>query len=112
MVCSTRLPRPAHTHADWVQTHNVAMAGPLADFVVSLGTDGYIVSQGSVNDAIAKDARLAEEMKHEAEAIELDEIEETTADKPIDAKAGKLIVAEEIAIGQVSRDACESSEIA
>ena len=43
------------------------MAGPLADFVVSLNTDGHIVSQGSVKEALAKDSTLAEEVKHEEE---------------------------------------------
>lgn len=84
------------------------MAGPLADFVVSLNTDGYIVSQGSVTDAIAKDATLAEEMKHEEEAVELDAIEETTGTQPAEEdKKGKLVVAEEVAIGHVSWSACE-----
>ena len=84
------------------------MAGPLAKFVVSLDTDGNIVSQGSVSDAIAKDATLQEEMKREEEAVELDEIEDAAADdKPVDEKKGKLVVAEEIAHGHVSWKACE-----
>ncbi|KAI0685987.1 hypothetical protein BC835DRAFT_1420713 [Cytidiella melzeri] len=83
-------------------THNVAMAGPLADFVVSLNTDGHIVSQGSVSDAIAKDSKLVEEIKHEEEAVELDESEDATEDKPVEEKKGKLVVAEEIAHGHVS----------
>ncbi|KAI0703637.1 hypothetical protein BC835DRAFT_1262769 [Cytidiella melzeri] len=83
-------------------THNVAMAGPLADFVVSLNTDGHIISQGSVSDAIAKDSKLVEEIKHEKEAVELDESEEATEDKPVEGKKGKLVVAEEIAHGHVS----------
>lgn len=83
------------------------MAGPLADFVVSLNTDGHIISQGSVSDAIAKDSRLEEEIKHEEEAVELDEAEEATADKPIEDKKGKLVVAEEIAHGHVSWSACK-----
>ena len=84
------------------------MAGPLAEFVVSLDTDGNIVSQGSVSDAIAKDATLQEEMKREEEAVELDEIEDaTTDDKPADEKKGKLVVAEEIAHGHVSWKACQ-----
>ena len=86
------------------------MAGPLAEFVVSLDTDGNIVSQGSVSDAIAKDATLQEEMKREEEAVELDEIEDAaddSADKSVDEKKGKLVVAEEIAHGHVSWKACE-----
>ena len=83
------------------------MAGPLADFVVSLGTDGCILSQGTVSDAIAKDDSLAKEMKHEQEAIELDEDEgdEIAAED----KKGKLVVSEEIEIGHVSWPACTSA---
>lgn len=95
-----------------MQTHNVAMAGPLADFVVSLA-DGHIISQGSVSDALKKDDQLAEEFKHEEEALELEENEETEAtgsadpSAPPKAKEGKLVVAEEIAVGHVSWRACE-----
>lgn len=83
------------------------MAGPLADFVVSLNTDGHIVSQGSVKEALAKDVTLAEEVKHEEEAIELEEAEEDKADEPTNTKKGRLIVAEEIAIGRISWPACK-----
>ena len=83
------------------------MAGPLADFVVSLNTDGHIVSQGSVSDAIAKDSKLQEEIQHEEEAAQLDEAEEEAADKPIEEKKGKLVVEEEVAVGHVSWAACQ-----
>lgn len=84
------------------------MAGPLADFVISLNTDGHIISQGSISEALAKDSKLAEEIKHEEEAVELDENEDTAAEaKPTDEKKGKLVVAEEIAVGHVSWSACE-----
>lgn len=83
------------------------MAGPIADFVVSLNSDGHIVSQGSVRDAIAKDAGLVEEVKHEEEAIELDETEEAKMDKPLDSKKGQLVVAEEIAVGRITWSACK-----
>ncbi|PSS08857.1 hypothetical protein PHLCEN_2v3472 [Hermanssonia centrifuga] len=81
-------------------THNVAMASPLADFVVSIGVDGRIASQGSVSEALAKDSKLAEEFKHEEEAIELDENEDV--DEVAGTTDGKLIVAEEIEVGHVS----------
>lgn len=83
------------------------MAGPLADFVVSLNTDGHIVSQGSVKDTLAQDAAWAEEVKHEQEAIELEEAEESHAAKPADGGKGQLVVAEEIAVGRISWSACE-----
>lgn len=90
------------------------MASPLADFVISLA-DGHIVSQGSISDALKRDHRLAEEFKHEEEALELEENEESEAAVSADTSAlikvngadGKLVVAEEIAVGHVSWEACE-----
>ena len=89
-----------------LQTHNVAMASPLADFVVSLGTDGRIATQGSVSDALKKNKALAEEVKHEEEAVELDETEDRV-EGPAEEKKGKLVLAEEIEEGHVSREACK-----
>lgn len=88
----------------------------MADFVVSLA-NGHIVSQGSVSDALKKNEKLAEEFKHDEEALELEENEEAEAEAsssadpstPAKADGGKLVVAEEIADGQVSWQACESS---
>ena len=90
------------------------MASPLAEFVISL-SDGHVVSQGSISDALKKDHRLAEEYKHDEEAMELVTAEADTADSPDPAdpakpassgKDGKLVVAEEIAVGHVSWKAC------
>jgi hypothetical protein len=83
------------------------MAGPISDFVVSLSSDGHIASQGSVREAIAKDAGLMEEVKHEEEAIELDENEEAKTDEPRNSKNAQLVVEEEIAVGHISWSACE-----
>ena len=88
------------------KTHNVAMASPLAQFVVSLGTDGRIATQGSVKDAIKKNKALAKELKHEDEAVELDEAEERL-EGPGEDKKGKLVLAEEIEEGHVTREACK-----
>ena len=102
-----------------LQTHNVAVASPLAQFVVSLSV-GHIVSKGSVSDALKKDSKLAEEYKHDEETMELDETEDDTADstdladppKPVNIrKDGKLVVAEEIATGFISWNACVSNLI-
>jgi hypothetical protein len=88
------------------QTHNVAMASPISDFVVSLGTDGRILSQGSVTDALKKDSHLAEDIKKEEQAIEadaavedldVDSDEVATTDK---SATGKLIVEEEVRVNQ------------
>ena len=82
------------------------MASPLADFVVSLGTDGRIGTQGTVSDALAKNSELAEEIKHEEEAVELDENEDEEEASTETAK-GKLVLAEEVEVGHVSPEACE-----
>ena len=54
-----------------LQTHNVTLAGPISDFVVAMGSDGRIVSQGTVADALEHDKTLAKGLKHEEEAVEL-----------------------------------------
>jgi ABC-type glutathione transport system ATPase component len=93
-----------------MQTHNVAMASPIADFVVALGTDGRVTSQGSVADALKHDKRLRA-------ALEKEKVVEEKAEEVIDEQApaddnkkksdGKLVVAEEIAEGHVRWPASE-----
>lgn len=87
------------------------MAAPLAEFIVTLGIDGRIASQGSVSDVLAKDSALAEEIEHEKMIVELDEGDEEIVDQTddIDAKAskGKLVIAEEVQLGHVSKKSCK-----
>ncbi|KAI0711030.1 hypothetical protein C8T65DRAFT_739602 [Cerioporus squamosus] len=87
-------------------THNVAMASPIADFIVSLGTDGRVQSQGTLSKILAKDDKLAEELAEETEEIKKAETEVDHVDPDDDAAPqktdGKLIVAEEISEGHVS----------
>jgi predicted transcriptional regulator len=87
------------------------MASPIADFVVSMGTDGRIASRGAVSDALASNPRLAEALRREKAAIEQDakehKIEEEDEEdeavaKSQEGKSGKLVVAEEIEEGHVS----------
>ena len=82
------------------------MASPVADFVVSLGTDGRVVSQGTLSKVLAKDDKLSKELAEEQAEMakaenEVDGVEpdEEAAPKKTD---GKLIVEEEIAEGHVS----------
>ncbi|KAM5539757.1 hypothetical protein V8D89_006570 [Ganoderma adspersum] len=85
-------------------THNVAMASPIADFVVDVGSDGRILSQGSLENALAHDSKLLEEVEHEAEELQKADQEidgEKTEDVNAPSSAGKLVVAEEIAVGHV-----------
>ena len=87
------------------------MASPVADFVVSLGTDGRVVSQGTLSKVLAKDDKLSKELAAEQAEMakaenEVDSVEpdEEAAPKKTD---GKLIVEEEIAEGHVSWASCE-----
>jgi ABC-type transport system involved in cytochrome bd biosynthesis fused ATPase/permease subunit len=54
-------------------THNVALVSPIAEYVVALGSEGRIISQGSPTDALAVDDAAVAEIAHELEAIELEE---------------------------------------
>ncbi|RXW23865.1 hypothetical protein EST38_g2012 [Candolleomyces aberdarensis] len=82
-------------------THNVALAKPVAGFVVSMGSDGRILSQGSISE-VNLDKKLAKEMKADEELLKKadDTVDESTDEinKPAD---GKLIVAEEVEEGHV-----------
>ncbi|KAG9028739.1 hypothetical protein FS837_003797, partial [Tulasnella sp. UAMH 9824] len=85
-------------------THHVAMLAPVAEFVVSIGSDGRIQSQGQASDALKKDANLAAEAEEDQEIVEKREKVENLegGDKPKDTKpAGQLIVAEEIVEGRI-----------
>ncbi|KAI0677672.1 hypothetical protein C8Q78DRAFT_1003851 [Trametes maxima] len=87
-------------------THNVAMTSPIAGFVVSLGTDGRIASQGTLSKVLAKDKKLAEELSEEQQEIakaehEVDYVEPDDESAP-QKSDGKLVVAEEIAEGHIS----------
>jgi ABC-type methionine transport system ATPase subunit len=92
-----------------LQTHNVAMTSSIADYVVSLGLDGRVVSCGSVSDVVAKDKTLAAELVEGAQAIKDEEkrIDQEEPDATAKQADGKLIVAEEIAEGHVRWDACK-----
>ncbi|KAG6830884.1 hypothetical protein H0H87_006879 [Tephrocybe sp. NHM501043] len=84
-------------------THNVSMAAPISEFVVSLGSDGQILSQGSISDALAKNSKLKdkvaeEQQKEEKAEQEVDSEQETESRKD----EGKLIVEEESGEGHIS----------
>jgi hypothetical protein len=93
------------------QTHNVALARPIADFVVSFGSDGRIHSQGTISE-ITKRGPLAAQIRKDQQVLDKAEQEvdvEAPEAKPADTADGKLIVAEEIQLGHVSGSACLSS---
>ncbi|KAJ7773843.1 hypothetical protein B0H16DRAFT_1510188 [Mycena metata] len=81
-------------------THNIAMTSKLADFVVSVGSDGRVHGQ------VATEKVLAQVSKDQAivQAVE-QELDSTASTEKITEGTGKLVVAEEIEIGHVSWEA-------
>lgn len=87
------------------QTHNLALATPVASFIVSIGLDGSVRTQGKdIENALHHDQQLAIEAKQDVEALEISNEEYTSAAKVPKAKPadGKLVVAEEISQGRVT----------
>ncbi|KAF8963028.1 hypothetical protein BDZ97DRAFT_1920149 [Flammula alnicola] len=84
-------------------THNVALAAPIADFIVSIGLDGSVQTQGTdVRLALEHDPVLASEIEQDEEITEVPEDTPRPLKKIPDADAGKLVVAEEIVEGRVT----------
>jgi hypothetical protein len=83
------------------------MTSKLADFVVSVDLDGHVHSRGSISEALVKDELLTEEVSKDQAILEIanQEIDSTSSGQEPPKADGKLIVAEEIAIGHVSREA-------
>lgn len=81
---------------------------PIARFVVSLGTDGHIVSRGSFSEVLSQDHSLVIDVKDNK--LSADNLDDRVDDKAEVAKPdGKLMAAEEIAECHVSWKACKSS---
>lgn len=76
--------------------------GPVADFVVSIGQGGQILSQGTLSEALKSNKALLKEAKVEKEEdTKADEIVDDALQKIPEGKGGKLIVKEKIAEGHV-----------
>jgi hypothetical protein len=95
-----------HVH-DIGQTHNVVLVGPIAEFVVAMNAEGQILSRGSVSEVLASAKDLGKEIEKEQEVVDaLDAIDFAVVDgkkgKTDVKKNGKLVVAEEVAVGHVS----------
>ena len=95
-----------------IQTHNVAVASPIADFVVAL-RDGRVISQGSLSNALEKDKKLLQAVAKQNERLEKaeQELTEIKPDSTAPGSAGKLVVAEEISEGHVGWTASESFDV-
>ncbi len=90
------------------QTHNVALAAPIADYVISMTPDGRILSQGTLSTALAKDDRLSTELQREIRDEEQDsgEIDSSQEGKEKKSPNGKLIMSEEVSEGHVGWKSC------
>lgn len=75
----------------------------MADFVVSLGQDGQILSQGTLSEALKSNKALLKEVNTgEVEVAKTDEVVDDILPEVPEGKGGKLITKEEIAEGHVS----------
>ena len=82
----------------------------MADFVVSLGQDGRILSQGTLSEALKSNKALLKEVKtEERQAAKSDEAVDDVLPEIHEGTGGKLIVKEEIAEGHVSWSASKST---
>jgi hypothetical protein len=84
------------------------MISKVAQYVVSLGLDGRVISQGTLAEALSRDSKLLAEVakENEREEKESEVIDPPEEDEKV-SKEGKLVVAEEIALGRVSWPARE-----
>lgn len=89
----------------------MALAAPIAEFVVSLGSDGRVKSLGSLTSALEKDAKLSAYVAKEKSQIQKaeDVVIESKPESPEQKPTGKLVVAEEVSEGHVGWSASELS---
>ncbi|KAF8904793.1 hypothetical protein CPB84DRAFT_1772829 [Gymnopilus junonius] len=84
-------------------THNVPLVAPVAHFIVSIGQDGVVRTQGvDPEDALAKDPVLAAEEETVLEEMEIENQAVEALAKKEAPNQGKLVLAEEIAEGHVT----------
>lgn len=79
------------------------MVASISEFVVSLGSDGQILSQGTISDALEKNLNLKLDVAKEIEIEEKAEEEIDSDQINLQKEAeGKLILEEEVAEGHIS----------
>ena len=80
----------------------------MAEFDVSLGQDGQILCQGTLSEALKSNKTLLKDVKaEETEIAKADETIDDALPEIPEAKGGKLMAKEEIAVGHVSWSASE-----
>jgi RNA-binding protein YhbY len=85
-----------------LQTHNVALTSSIADYIVTVGSDGVAQEVGTELSDVLADPTLAKEVEVEREETKIEE-EVINEIKNDGGRAdGKLILAEEVAQGRVT----------
>lgn len=87
----------------FIQTHNIALTAPIADHIVTIGSDGVAHAVGHDISAVLADPTLAREVKQEQDEAEIEKEVIDTVKKEGEQPDGKLILAEEIVQGRVTR---------
>ena len=86
-------------------THNIALAAPIANHVVLLGRHGTVAATGTVSDVLKKDSELRAQMEkakdQDQDDIDVKAEEAGKGDEEATKATGKLVVAEEKALGRV-----------
>ncbi|PPQ73481.1 hypothetical protein CVT26_010183 [Gymnopilus dilepis] len=83
-------------------THNVALASPIADHIISVSIDGHAHEVGSDISKALEDPLLAKEVEQELDEVKVEEEVVDTVKKEDTVKQdGKLILAEEIIEGRL-----------
>ena len=92
-----------------LQTHNVSLAGPHADFVVSLGSDGRVLAQGSFSEVLSHNDKLRRAVSDNLKQVKKadQEVDGNDPDEVKGVSDGKLVVEEESGIGHLSWASCE-----
>ena len=86
-------------------THNVPLVAPMAHKVILMGKNGKVAAQGSIQDVLKYDDNLKSQVEDKkendfvAEEVEKEVEEEVQTEQG--KQSGKLVVAEEKAIGRV-----------
>jgi ABC-type glutathione transport system ATPase component len=93
-------------------THNVVLAEQISDFVVVLGLDGRVTSQGSMSDVLKDNSRLRKRAeKQNKEAAKVKKQKKETEGNTDDNNHGKLIIKEEMGVGHIGWKAGSSPHL-
>lgn len=88
-------------------THTVALAKTVAAYIVLMNLDGSIQSHGPVAETIRLQSVSGTATEDVSEEEPEKEDVKAAVEEKVEKKSGKLIIAEEVALGRVKWQACE-----